>query len=173
MAELMVDLETMGNRPGCPVIAIGAVYFGPKGLGEEFYEVIDLEDAVREGAVMDASTVLWWMKQSDAARAAFARKGKPLREVLEAFAKFCKPGTKLWGNGAAFDNTILASAYAMCGMDAPWKFWDDRCYRTMKNIAPKVELPKLEGFVAHHALWDAKLQAEHLRSILNRIKGKV
>ena len=38
MIHVMCDLETLGRRPGCKLLSIGAVVFGPKGLGAEFYE---------------------------------------------------------------------------------------------------------------------------------------
>ena len=39
--DVMVDLETWGTKPGCAIISIGAVSFGPDGLGEEFYTALD------------------------------------------------------------------------------------------------------------------------------------
>lgn len=41
--DVMVDLETLGTRPGCKILSIGAVEFGvgpdynEDGLGAEFY----------------------------------------------------------------------------------------------------------------------------------------
>ena len=47
--NVMIDLETMGNTPGCAIISIGAVEFSEEGLGAEFYCTIDLEDSVKCG----------------------------------------------------------------------------------------------------------------------------
>jgi exodeoxyribonuclease VIII len=75
--DVMVDLETMGTSHTAPIIAIGAVVFGNNAThdNEEFYETISLQSAVDSGAVIQPSTVLWWMQQSDEARAEFQREG--------------------------------------------------------------------------------------------------
>ncbi len=51
-------------------------------------------------------------------------------------------------------------------MEEPWNFWNNRCYRTLKNLHPKIELVRTG--VHHHALADAKTQALHLLEILKR-----
>ncbi|MFA5379904.1 MAG: 3'-5' exoribonuclease, partial [Dehalococcoidia bacterium] len=45
--EVSLDLETMGNGPDAAIIAIGAVEFSLETglLGQEFYEVVDLESS--------------------------------------------------------------------------------------------------------------------------------
>jgi DNA polymerase III epsilon subunit-like protein len=42
MSDVMIDLETLGRRPGCAILSIGAVEFGPAGLGRELYIVLDI-----------------------------------------------------------------------------------------------------------------------------------
>ena len=48
MNHLMIDLETMGNKPTAPIVAIGAVFFDPKNgeLGAEFYVAVNLGSAM-------------------------------------------------------------------------------------------------------------------------------
>ncbi len=169
MNDVMVDLETLGNGPNSVIVAIGAVKFDLSSgkLGEEFYMVVDPESCVAHGLQMDVSTVLWWMGQSETARTVFSEPNKfPLPGVLHEFAAFISKGdVKVWGNGASFDNVILANAYTKCEIDRPWKFWSDHCYRTVKALYPHV---KLERIGTHHnALDDAKSQALHLIKIFN------
>ena len=66
----------------------------------------------------------------------------------------------VWGNGAAFDNAILSTAYDICDWPQPWMFWNDRCYRTMKAQHRDVDFVRLGTY--HNALDDAESQAEHL-----------
>ena len=163
--DVMIDLETMGNRSNATIIAIGAVEFFPESqeLGEEFYRVVDLQSCLDVGMEIDASTVIWWMGQNDTARAQFQRKGDILPSVLLSLTELINIETRVWGNGAAFDNVILANAYHCCGIEPPWRFWNDRCYRTIKALSPV--LMKRQG--AHHnALDDARDQAVHLMEIL-------
>lgn len=68
--RIMVDLETLGTAPGSVILSIGAVRFDvEEGLLDEFYVNIDVESSQRLGLTIDGATVMWWMKQSDAARA--------------------------------------------------------------------------------------------------------
>ena len=165
MNNVMLDLETMGTGVNAAIIAIGAVRFGAGEITDEFYAVVDLASAVDAGLEIDAATVLWWMKQSDAARQQFERAGVPLRVALEQFAEWIGENAEVWGNGASFDNAILSNAYRKCGAEQPWKFWNDRCYRTIKSLHPDV---KLERFGVHHnAVDDAKSQAVHLMQMLS------
>lgn len=174
MKNIMIDLETMGNTPNAAIIAIGAVEFDPvkNKLGKEFYKVIDLASAVEYGGTMDPSTVLWWMQQSDEARAAFQRKGETMPEALIAFMHFAlgcavKKDMVVWGNGADFDNVILGSALRNCGIEQPWMFYNNRCYRTLKNLNPNIKM-KRSG-THHNALDDAKDQVLHLFELLDSL----
>ena len=168
--HVMIDLETMGTRPEAPIIAIGAVAFDEKAIHSEFYVVVDLADSVAEGGVIDPNTVLWWMKQSDEARAAFAREGRALGLALGTFREWigAYDVSGVWGNGASFDNVILSEAYRRMGNEAPWPFWKDRCYRTMKSISA---VPMERGGTHHNALDDARTQAIHLQMISKDMGG--
>ncbi len=171
MLDVMLDLETMGNGPDSAIIAIGAVEFdiAEQKTGHGFYVHVDLESAVKAGGVVDASTVLWWMKQGDQARSAFARQGERMEVALHLFSEWmavrgAQKDVRVWGNGAAFDNVILASAYRRLGVSAPWMFWNDRCYRTVKALHPDV---KMERAGTHHnAVDDAISQAGHLLAMM-------
>lgn len=174
MPHIMIDLETMGTRPDAPIIAIGAVMFdhiegGGKVYADQgFYVNVDLQSAVTTGAKIDPSTVMWWLQQSKEARAAFDTKGVDLVAALDKldawfdshWANGRESAYGVWGNGASFDNVILAESYKRLGMTPPWPFWKDRCYRTVKSMYPEV---KMERSGTHHnALDDAISQAKHL-----------
>jgi hypothetical protein len=166
MSGVMLDLETLGNRPGSVILAIGAVRFGAGRLGEEFYTRVDPQSCIDAGLQMDVSTVMWWMQQSDEARAEVCREGIPLPQALGKFTAWLLSlqESDVWGNGASFDNTVLVAAYRACRMELPWPFWRDRCYRTAKALHPHVRLQR--SGTHHNALDDAKTQALHLMEIL-------
>jgi exodeoxyribonuclease VIII len=168
----MVDLETMGKGSTAAIIAIGAVKFNGKGLGEEFYAIVDLESSVKNGMVIEPDTVMWWMKQSDAARGEFAKGTESLFTALQGFSKFVgdHKTAKVWGNGASFDNVILDNAYQLNNLDTPWRFYNNMCYRTIKNLlGQSIEIERTGEH--HNALDDAKSQAEHLVRMLAALKG--
>ncbi|MCP3966933.1 MAG: 3'-5' exoribonuclease [Lentisphaerae bacterium] len=163
--NVMIDLETMGNNSKSAIISIGAVRFDNLELGQEFYTNVNLQSCIDAGLTMDASTIMWWMKQSDEARKAF-NSGVNLADALRDFTKWLGPGGEVWGNGVDFDNVILASAYDAANQPLPWRYWNNRCYRTFKGLCPSIKVPR--GGIHHNALDDAKTQAEHLMKILKR-----
>lgn len=171
MNDVMLDLETMGNNPQAAIVAVGAVGFNSHTgqLGSKFYSTVDLESSVASGGVMDAATVTWWMKQGDVARTALLVNTLTIAEVLSRFSRWINENfearsVRVWGNGAAFDNVILASAYKNCHMPPPWKYYNDRCYRTLKGMHPDVKI--VRGGTYHNALDDAVSQAEHAMVIM-------
>mgnify|MGYP001072827238 CR=1 FL=1 len=166
--NVMLDLETMGNSSNAAMIAIGAVAFDKDNVVDEFYMEINLTSAMRQGGFIDGSTVMWWLQQSQGARGSFKDNdnAQHVMVVLNAFALWCKEVKvdEVWGNGATFDNVILGNAYKNNGLDIPWKFCNDMCYRTVKNMNKHI---KLERVGTHHnAVDDAKSQALHLIKIL-------
>lgn len=177
MQDVMVDLETLGRRAGCVVLSIGAVQFDPatKELGEELYEVVRLETCIAAGLQVDPETEAWWRKQSPEARQVLTqaekkRGNKPLPKALQVLSQFLLTSggdVRVWGNGSDFDNSILVSCYAAIGQDPPWKFWNNRCYRTLKSLLPTVKLTRTGTY--HNALDDAKSQATHAIHLLNKL----
>ena len=69
MRDLMIDLETMGQRFDAPILSIGAVYFdlSTGNLGKTFISRVDPTDAMNYGKP-HGETLKWWMGQGDAAR---------------------------------------------------------------------------------------------------------
>ncbi|BAQ50375.1 3'-5' exonuclease [Methylobacterium aquaticum] len=160
MRDIMIDLETLSTRPDAMIVAIGAVKFGPEGLGEEYYAVVDTRYAVGH---IDAMTVAWWMRQSEEARGIFQegfRDTKHIAAALEGLIGFVGDApdqVRVWGHGASFDLPILESAFRACCRKAPWGHRAIRDTRTLYELAGvKVEMPEGEK---HHALADAKAQA--------------
>lgn len=173
MQDVMLDLETFGSRPGSVIVAIGAVKMDlERGvIGDTFYRVIDPADAQSHGLTIDAATVVWWLGQSDAARMAISAPGGWVRlsGALGDFAEFIGTDARVWGNGADFDNALLAAAYHACRAPPPWRHWNSRCYRTCKSLFPEV---KIERAGTHHnALDDAISQAEHLVRIMKAMRA--
>lgn len=170
--HIMIDIETMGTRPTAPIISIGAVAFDATGITRNFYRVVDLDSAVEAGAIIEPGTVMWWLVQSHDARMALADDiAEPLSDVLEAFTLWATATAidGVWGNGATFDNVLVAETYKRLDMQTPWPFWKDRCYRTVKNMFPAVEL--VRNGTHHHALADAETQALHLIEISKAARG--
>lgn len=181
--RVMVDLETMGTVPGCAILSIGAVEFNVETgkLGKEFYQVVNLQSCLDAGLHVNEDTKAWWGKQSAEAqkvvkKASGMRGNKTIAYSLMLFNDYLDEfkDPQVYGNGADFDNPILAVAYLKAGIEQGWKPYQGRCYRTLKSeVAPHIKLVR-QG-VHHNALADAKSQAEHAIKIfqyLNEIRIK-
>lgn len=162
MRDIMIDIETLGTKPGSVIASIGAVAFDATTgeFGETFYVKIDVADAQNEGLHIDASTVAWWMQQSDEARAStFTGDDKTslmlgLGELYDFVTK--ESADRVWGNGPSFDLVQLEAAYTKTGKLAPWSFRAHRDLRTLRDLSG-VDIPNIG--TAHNALDDAIAQA--------------
>lgn len=175
-SNIMVDIETLGVKPGCMILSIGAVDFDENGVGQNmFYEFIDLDSAHDWGLTIEPRTALWWMEQNEEARKVLCKSvKKPLEQVIANFVAAYKwRGKQVWCNGASFDFPIIEANFSAVGHKAPWAFWDLRDFRTLKNLVPKdvFESLKVEATVAHDALADAVAQAETTVKLLAYLKG--
>lgn len=175
MQDLMIDLETLGTDPSAPIVAIGAVFFDPKTgkLGAEFSATIDFESAC-EKRTPSASTIKWWLKQEDDARAKVVRGKSSMEAALSEFKRFIGSHANLrqvkpWGNGATFDISMLEDCFKCYDMQIPWEFWNVRDVRTVVDLGGMIDLSKdmvtFEG-TPHVALDDAKHQARYVSFIV-------
>lgn len=180
MAEhFMIDLETMSTAGDAAILSIGIQPFDPRGQGisEAAGLVIhvDLQACMNAGLRVDAATVMWWLSQTDDARAALvARAPVMLSEALRELTAFGQRNggwswAKVWGNGAAFDIPILENAFRRCRLDIPWAYNNVLDVRTMKWLAPDV--PKVKPKVAHDALSDAQAQALYVQDCHRALQG--
>lgn len=179
--NVMIDLETLGRRPGCTILSIGAVEFSQaSGLGRRFYTTIDTTSCLNHGLHVDDETIKWWTQQSPEARhvitQASSGEAPTLPESLKTFGTWLSAidpkEVRVWGNGADFDNAIMTLAYDAVGEEQPWKFWNNRCYRTLKGLVPNLKAAPRQG-VYHHALDDAVYQAEHAIKLMDHLFGPV
>lgn len=176
--NVMLDLETLGTKPGCSIVSIGAVAFDwrARKLGPEFYKVIKRTSCVRVGLKECKNTLLWWDNQAEEVKKVLQDSditgtflGIGLIEFTDFLQRFGLKEVKLWGNGSDFDNVILSSAYSAIGRPTPWGTYNNRCYRTLKYLHPGIKA--VRAGVHHNAIDDAKTQALHAIELLNKIKG--
>lgn len=177
--HMMVDIETLGTKPGSVILSIGAVAFSPYhgdllsnaiDNNRKFSCRIDLQSAMDYGLTIDSSTLLWWMKQSDQARYKAFEDGESLslNDALVRLCAFIKFHNikYAWGNSASFDLGLLSVAFDKAELKTPWPFWGENCYRTIKNVAGVKGYKEIERVGLHHdALDDALHQAKNLQSI--------
>lgn len=178
--RIMLDLETLGTRPGCAILSIGAVFFSStheEWKGPTFYAPVNRLSCVAVGLDEDPDTVAWWRGQGSEARAVLAAADlgatPGLKDVLASFSRWVAENAlskdvQVWGNGADFDNPILSAAYMAVQLKQPWGPYSGRCYRTLKALHPKEKL--VRSGTHHNALDDAVSQAEHAVRMLKALK---
>lgn len=173
MKHCMLDLETVSVEPNAAIIAIGAVQFDPfeeGAIGTKFYSPISIQSCVDAGLHISGETLDWWQRQSNEAKKVLVDATKPdaptLDSVLVDFSRWFREHSLeyVWGNGSDFDNVILNSAYNALNLSSPWGPFNNRCYRTIKSLAPEIEIERMGTY--HNALDDAISQAKHLQRIL-------
>ena len=172
MNHLMVDLETLDTQPGGVILSIGAVMFDPTKpvsdcLGDEFYYVVGIPTCEALGMTTSPDTLAWWEKQSPEARAVLEQARSPAESIsiakaLDRFTLFFPKGTKVWSNGANFDQPLIDVAYNRLGKKVPWEYYHSRCHRTVVALHPNEKAIRPPKVLAHNALEDAKWQARHL-----------
>ena len=179
---IVLDLETLGTKPGCPILSIGAAAFELESEKvNTFYCKLYL--MYQSMAGVSESTLRWWMCQSEAAReAAFAEDADAqtlyaARQMFDLWISDMKlksgfDDISVWGNSNSFDNEILRATYEHHGLEDPWGFRADRDFRTLRELyKEKVPEPEFIG-IRHHAKYDAMHEAKWLKLILQRMKAE-
>lgn len=168
----MIDLETLGVSHEAVILSIGAAKFDPADplsrIIDSFHVHIDPRSAQAYGLKIEADAVMWWVDpaRADARLALLAHEQIDLRSALDGFVHwYGLESLKTWSNGANFDIPIMQNALRVVGEPCPWKFWDERCFRTLKSLVSKSGEP-----AAHDALADAIAQAKLVQKIVQNLE---
>jgi len=163
----MIDIETLGREPGCSIVSIGCCRFDAREVGETFGSSVSLTSCQDHGLEIDAETLEWWLSQSSEAREQLLG-GDDLPEVLRELNQFLADTDEVWANSPSFDLAILEAAFNACGTSAPWEFYEERDFRTIKNLAISHGIEQ-DG-IEHDAVDDAVHQATVAASVLGEIQ---
>ncbi len=181
MDHFSIDLETLGVRCNAAILSIGVQQFDADTgkLGNTFYREIELNSALRSGAV-NGDTLSWWVTQSKEAQRVFVRSNEKhaLATALADLTTWMRAESYapiVWGNGATFDIGILEYAYdhGCVGLKEPWHFMNIRDMRTLVDVADfnKASVPFTKGAVAHNALADATHQAQIIAAAWQKVRS--
>jgi hypothetical protein len=162
-------------------MSIGAVAFNERDLDEQGFNITIHRPSCEEVFLeVSKETEAWWSRQSEEAQEVIARsmdptQSVPLTTALQRFNDYLgrfggRSSVRVWGNGSDFDNALLAVCFDAANVRPGWEFWNNRCYRTLKNQAPDIKI--VRGGTYHDAFDDAIDQAKHLQRILSA-KGLV
>ena len=186
----VVDIETFGKKEDAIIATIGAVIVDvhKREITNTFYIRATTED--QKNRSWDPDVMQFWENQKQLSPQAFDEvfsRDLPrgtLKHCLESFSEFIKfsfpKGVKpqVMGNGPEFDNRILSHAYETESVEQAWHFGNNQSLRTavwfgrlFLNMDPKYQT----SFVGsrHHALDDAKHEANYLLAITNELQDRL
>lgn len=155
MKHCMLDLETLGTKPGCVVLSIGACAFDPVTgtIGDTFYEKLSWKN---QSLKIEPGTLEWWLDQ-DPAVFREARSGDtPLFDAAVRFKSWCddRQFTHYWAHSPSFDCAVWEAAAGI----VPWRYNNQLCTRTIYQAAGIT--PARDPTTHHNALQDAIAQAK-------------
>lgn len=141
--HIMLDIETLGTRPGCLVLSAAFVRFSDEAQVSLNLSIADQEAL---GLEKDPQTLQWWAEQERTAPGAWEKAtASPFRlEValpyISSWIKWAAPDGDflIWCHGAPFDAPILGEVFRRAGVDCPWggrDFWRIQDTRTLYNLA--------------------------------------
>jgi hypothetical protein len=176
--HVMLDIETLGTRPGAMIASIGACTFGDGKPRKQFRARCRIDGQEKLGLHIEPDTVLWWLEQDHEARVALtAESGKMSLEAalceLREFLQWAQQGLpfsrrRVWANGANFDPVMIEAAARAAQLPPLWSYRDVRCHRTLLDLAG-VDGKEYRPTVAHDALADAMAQADAAEEAMRRL----
>ena len=168
MADIMVDIETLGVGPDATILTIGAQVFDPLGRGYDsrhYYARINIDTQLNRS--LNDSTIEWWATQPKAIRdEAFSEDDRiELSTALDELGRLIWQSKRLWCQGPHFDCTILEHAYKSYGKALPWQYYNVRDSRTLFGLWTDMPKPP----VTHNALEDCRRQVDLVQQTLKHL----
>lgn len=167
MADIMIDIETLGTGPEACIITIAAQMFDPLqrvDLTEWPSYYVRVDPGSQPDRRVQDDTLAWWSTQpkeiQDEAFGDYPRIS--LEQALQELGKMIWQSKRFWANGPTFDANILEHAYKSYNMPLPWRFFVVRDTRTIYSLWPNLPKPP----ATHNALEDCRRQIAMLHDTL-------
>jgi hypothetical protein len=170
---LSLDLETFGIEPTSAIASIGIVDIFN---GAEFYDVLSLSPQLCMGATTNRETMDWWGNQSGRGELEYTKslrnEGTSPEYTLYLLKVFLedKPNPVWVCRGTDFDIPILAHFYRLLGERLPGAYNAKVDLRSLRKFFPRKT--KAANPFPHHALYDARFQADDFREFLEEYGDK-
>lgn len=187
--DISIDIETLSLTNRATIISIGACVFDIKTskVKNSFY--VNLEHSDPQLAIkfdVSKDTVEWWSKQSDQAKLTLETDKVQADKAVLQFVQWVEQmssrykghtDTRIWANDPQFDLSNISYTIDVYGYKTPWKYWEERSFRTIVDLAETITSISKDGFrvpplVAHDALADAIAQAGTISKAFNLLRGK-
>lgn len=173
--DVMVDIETLGNKIDSTIFQISAIAFDIKS-GEYISTFDRIADIIQNKKLnVTGDTFVWWLHTNKELLTELLSKGKGSSgDILKDFFIWlqdlsAKGEIYLWGNGILFDNSMIKYQLEKLGLKYPIYYKNDRDVRTIVDLTcTKLGISEKElkerfydkNRVEHNALDDVKFQIE-------------
>lgn len=171
----MLDIETLSTAVNTVVLSIGAVEFDISNgkVLNEFYHELRLTD--QDHRKIDIGTIQWWIKQvtenPTRAKTFDVAEKVPVRNALLLLRDFLGDDKKcIWACDPDFDCAILADLYKEYKLSTPWKYYEPKSVRTVREVGKLFGVEILAEDKSHNAYEDCVRQVKELVAILGGIQ---
>lgn len=173
MKDVMLDFEALGNGKDKCLCQVGAIYFDrvTGENGPSYKATIDAESHAKVGGKLDASTVYWWLAQSDEARKSIlVEDKKSIQTAMMELNEFLRGADRIWSH-ATFDFVTLMDTLKQLDIKPSFGYKAGLDIRTLVYLsgASISDVPR-EG-THHDALDDCKHQIKYCVIAMTAVKG--
>ena len=178
LINVLLDLETLDTSEDAKIIQVGMCVpmfdrkYVPLGRHCEMEVTISYEECMAATAFTQSdSTMQWWESQAPETRKiVFSGQDSYITafDQVEFFLQNLTAGgaeVAIWGNGSDFDNRLLAYSMSALGYKPAWKYYNNRCLRTLKALFPVSIAQDGKDERKHTALGDARYEARVMNTI--------
>lgn len=167
----MIDTETLGILPSAPVIQIGFIVFD-----EDFGQIsgteinVDIVPQIIKGAMPESEAMKFHRERDEMPRSKVMSPVDALSALNQAIEFY---GVRtLWANSPSFDMILLRRMYRdHTHWVVPWSHKNERCLRTVVNLARLTGATEPRSVVPHTALADCEAQLATLRWAVGALGG--
>lgn len=172
MANIMLDIETLGTAYNAVVLQISMVKFDwNKNITDTLSLNLQIEPQLIKGRTIDQSTIDWWKNQNvEIFKTCIVDQLEPI-QVLNRIKQFIKYEDVIWCH-TTFDIVILNSLFSDYEMRTPYPYKNARDIRTLVDLS-NINLSDYdwEHNKTHNSLDDCKFQVEYCCDAWNAIRN--
>lgn len=139
--HFVIDTETLGTRPGCPILQIGAVRVesGVATRQGEFFASVGSNVRIGQNTI-EMATLQWWTQEHPHKFDEILDNSEnhEIADALAGLTEFCAPRQRcetqfFWSKHPHFDFPILEAAFEKLEKPTPWRFWQIRDIATLED----------------------------------------
>ena len=163
--DVMIDIETTSTKYNACIVSIGVIAFNvydTKIKQKELEIFVNKESCDRLDLHTSEETMQWWSSQDENVRKKIfeSQPRFDIKEALIILSDFCQSLNvrRYWCQGINFDPIVLENAYEKCGLTPPWKFFQLRDSRTVKQMLTLKDIDSIPKNNCHDSIEDCRNQ---------------